>query len=169
MEIRPARTEDAARIAEIHVETWRAAYRGMMSEAVLDNLSIPKRKEFWEQRIRSNQSAILVAVDAGAVVGWIVYGSSRDADATPAVAEVYGLYVAHTAWRRGAGRLLWEEASRRIEEDDVEAVTLWVLEGNERARRFYEAVGFELDEGPSKLFEREDTVLPEVRYRARLR
>jgi ribosomal protein S18 acetylase RimI-like enzyme len=160
MEIRPARVEDAARIAEIHVETWRAAYRGLMSETILDNLSVPKRKEFWEQRIRSNQTAILVAVDDDGVVGWIVYGGSRDADATPAVAEVYGLYVAHAAWRRGAGRLLWEEARRFIDRGDVEAVTLWVLEGNERARRFYEAVGFELDEGQSKLFEREDTVLP---------
>jgi ribosomal protein S18 acetylase RimI-like enzyme len=168
VEIRPARIEDAPRIAEIHVETWRAAYRGLMSHSLLENLSIPKRREFWEQRIRLNQSSILVAVHEGDVIGWIVYGSSRDADATPAVAEVYGLYVAATAWRSGAGRALWQEAKRLIEQGDAEVVTLWVLEGNERARRFYEAVGFELDEGQTKQFEREDTVLPEVRYRTRL-
>jgi ribosomal protein S18 acetylase RimI-like enzyme len=169
MEIRPARVEDAARIAEIHVDTWRAAYRGLMSDTILDNLSVAKRQEFWEQRVRLNQSDVLVAIDEGAVIGWIVYGKSRDTDATAGVVEVYGLYVASTAWRRGAGRALWEEAKRLIGGGAAEVVTLWVLEGNERARRFYEAIGFELDEGRTKQFEREDTVLPEVRYRARLR
>lgn len=169
MQIRPASTEDAARIAEIHVETWRAAYRGLMSDAVLENLSVSKRREFWEQRIRLNQSNILVAVDGPDVIGWLVYGGSRDPDAAPTAVEVYGLYVAPSAWRRGAGSLLWDEAKRRIARSDAELVTLWVLEGNDRARRFYEAIGFELDPGHSKQFEREDTVLPEVRYSARLR
>ena len=37
--------------------------------------------------------------------GWLVYGKSRDPDATPAVADVYGLYVDPTTWRRGTGTL----------------------------------------------------------------
>jgi ribosomal protein S18 acetylase RimI-like enzyme len=151
------------------VETWRAAYRGLMSDAVLASLSVSDRQKFWEQRLRLQQANVLVAVDGDDLIGWLVYGASRDPDASPTVVEVYGLYVAPFAWRRGAGRMLWREAKNRISQGDAEVATLWVLEGNERARRFYEAIGFELDAGRSKQFTRQDTVLPEVRYRARLR
>ena len=40
MNVRPARPEDARRIAEIHVETWRATYPGVMPQEVLDGLSV---------------------------------------------------------------------------------------------------------------------------------
>ena len=38
MNVRPARPEDARRIAEIHVETWRATYPGVVPQEVLDEL-----------------------------------------------------------------------------------------------------------------------------------
>jgi hypothetical protein len=45
---------------------------------------------------------------------------------------------------------------------------LWVLDGNERARRFYESVGFTLETGPTKMFERDGVSIAEVRYTCRL-
>jgi ribosomal protein S18 acetylase RimI-like enzyme len=45
------------------------------------------------------------------------------------------------------------------------AVTLWVLEGNASARRFYERAGF-TDDGARKTYPK--TEVPEVRYRIRL-
>ena len=49
----------------------------------------------------------------------------------------------------------------------VEA-TLWVLDGNERARRFYEVGGWEFD-GATKDDQREGFTLSEVRYRIQVR
>lgn len=46
-----------------------------------------------------------------------------------------------------------------------DAVTLWVLEDNWDARRFYEKYGFQLD-GGTRRYPR--TQVPEVRYRFRL-
>jgi ribosomal protein S18 acetylase RimI-like enzyme len=43
-------------------------------------------------------------------------------------------------------------------------VTLWVLDTNARARRFYEAAGFHFD-GAEQLDERDGFVLNELRYR----
>jgi len=45
-------------------------------------------------------------------------------------------------------------------------VTLWVLEENRNARRFYEKYGFTLD-GGTRTYPK--TGVPEVRYRIRLR
>jgi ribosomal protein S18 acetylase RimI-like enzyme len=169
MEVRVARIEDAARIAEIHVRTWQVAYRGIIPDLLLDSLSISKRQTFWQDRLAANEVEVLVAAAGNAVCGWLAYGRSRDADTNPAVAEVYGLYVDPTAWRCGAGTLLWNHARDRMTENNMEYVTLWVLEANTRARRFYEAMGFQHETGQVKLFQRENTILPEVRYRTRLR
>ena len=35
--IRPAQTADAPGIARVHVEAWRSTYRGIVSDAFLDN------------------------------------------------------------------------------------------------------------------------------------
>jgi len=80
-------------------------------------------------------------------------------------AEVYGIYCDPGRWRSGAGRALWREAMHQLTAQGYADVTCWVLEGNGRARRFYEAMGGVLDSGTIKMYEAMDVRLPEVRYR----
>jgi RimJ/RimL family protein N-acetyltransferase len=54
-------------------------------------------------------------------------------------------------------------AVRALHEAGLDDITLWVLEGNERARRFYEACGFQPD-GTRQLLDIGGLV-PEIRYR----
>jgi ribosomal protein S18 acetylase RimI-like enzyme len=166
--VRIASADDAARISEIHVHAWQAAYRGIMPQEVLDNLSIPQRQEFWKRRLTSGDTTVFVAVRGALLIGWLVYGNSRDDDAGPGVIEVYGLYVDPRAWRSGVGRRLWAEAMRRFRAEAVDEVTLWVLTRNVRARAFYEALGFRPEPGRVNEFEREGAVLEEIRYRIRV-
>jgi len=42
--IRPATPEDARAIAEVHVASWRYAYRGLLPDDVLDRLSVEERE-----------------------------------------------------------------------------------------------------------------------------
>jgi hypothetical protein len=51
MLIRAAQIEDAKQIAEVHVASWRAAYRGILPDSMLDNLSVEKRTELWQERL----------------------------------------------------------------------------------------------------------------------
>ena len=53
-------------------------------------------------------------------------------------------YVDPESWGTGLGRALIVEAERRLAERHTVA-TLWVLDGNVRARRFYEAGGWRPD------------------------
>ena len=45
--VRRATPEDARAIADIQVETWRAAYVGMMPQRVLDELDVEARERMW--------------------------------------------------------------------------------------------------------------------------
>jgi RimJ/RimL family protein N-acetyltransferase len=49
----------------------------------------------------------------------------------------------------------------------LQEAVLWVLPGNRRARRFYEAAGWVAD-GAERSAEVQGVVVPEVRYRRRL-
>jgi hypothetical protein len=49
--IREASIEDAAAIADLHVRSWQAAYRGIVPDVILDGLSVEARRNFWTRTI----------------------------------------------------------------------------------------------------------------------
>lgn len=83
--VRPARITDADGIAEVHVRSWQAAYRGLMPQEVLDGLSVAQRAEGWRRILGDpeSDSRTLVAerelADAGHTVAylWVLNGNER--------------------------------------------------------------------------------------------
>lgn len=67
------------------------------------------------------------------------------------------------AWGTGIGRRLMTAALTSLVEAGFTRATLWVLDTNERARRFYEAGSWRPD-GGLKRDERRGVLLNEVRY-----
>lgn len=109
----------------------------------------------------------LVAQDDERVVGFVTFGPSEERTDDPVVGEVYTIYVDPSHWDRGFGRALFDAAVRGLREAGFSAATLWVLETNARARRFYEIAGWVAD-GGKKTDHRGDVELREVRYRRAL-
>lgn len=167
LHLRPAVLSDAHALAVIHVETWRAAYAGLIPDAVLAGLSIEAREQGWKNRLLRPDSPdhhTFVAELDGRLVGFASIGPSRDVDRRVDDGELYALYLDHTAWGRGIGRALFAHAIAHLRARGRNAVTLWVLTGNARARRFYEAAGMRAD-GGVKDEEVGGAALPHVRYR----
>jgi ribosomal protein S18 acetylase RimI-like enzyme len=99
------------------------------------------------------------------MVGFVTFGPSEDEPVDPQVGQIYAIYVDPAHWDRGYGRELFAAAVRGLGDAGFGAATLWVLETNRRARRFYEAAGWATD-GASKTEQRGDFQLHEVRYRS---
>jgi len=161
-EVRRARLEDAAAIAAVHVRTWRTAYEHVFGAERLAAIDLDAREEQWRQRLGEPewQEVVLVVEDESSIVGFASCGESRDA---PGEGELYAIYVLPESWGSGAGPVLLAAALAALGEDFKRA-SLWVLEENPRARRFYEREGWTLDGG-----RREEEFLGvqinEVRYR----
>src|SRR5688572_27268075 len=142
MQIRPANPDDAARIAEVQVQGWQQAYAHLFPAEYLARLSFSERTDTWRSRLNEcNARRLTVADSDGEVVGWLSLGPSRDPDATQSVGEVYGLYVDPSFWNRGVGKALWSAAESAAKAAGWHRITLWVLEGNARAREFYRRMG----------------------------
>ena len=85
---------------------------------------------------------IKASSDKDKVVGFAVYGASRDED-LPDAGEVVAIYVLSKYYDRKIGYRLMNEAFSRLKEYNT--ICVWVLEKNERAIRFYHRYGFEFD------------------------
>lgn len=165
--IRPGAPEDAEAVERLRIAGWQTAYRGIISDAYLDSMAVdvPRRRRHLETLPDGFRSGVAIA--GGSVVGWISAGPCRDPDRPGRQhGEIMACYVHPDCWRTGTGRLLLEHALDGLAKDGRDDVTLWVLEANDRARRFYEKFGFAPD-GGRKLLDFGEPV-PELRYRRRV-
>jgi GNAT superfamily N-acetyltransferase len=167
--IRVATPGDEAGLAEVHVLSWQGAYRGQIPDAYLDSLSITDRTERWASILAESgpTHASFVAVDDARIVGFANIGPSRDEDTGTDIGELLTIYLLPKRFGTGIGRALMERATEALRDAGFTTATLWVLESNARARRFYDAAGWSPD-GATHLFEVGGEAIPELRYRRAL-
>jgi L-amino acid N-acyltransferase YncA len=144
--IRGATPDDVRAVAEIHVASWRWAYEGLIPNEFLDGISVEDREEMWREALTSSVPArgLVVAEANDGLVGFAAFGPTEDPEAA-GVGEVYAIYVKPEAVGTGAGWELFTRAIGSMRSCGFRSAILWVLEGNERARRFYERAGWAWD------------------------
>ncbi|GAA2488915.1 GNAT family N-acetyltransferase [Terrabacter carboxydivorans] len=162
--LRPLTVGDCDELGRVHMAVWREAYADLMPADYLAGLSDERCADSWREIAAragggsgsgaGDEARTLVVVDAaGNLAGFGSAGPSRDEDA-PTPWELYAVNLASRARGTGvADRLLDELVGPR-------AATLWVVEGNARARAFYRRRGF-ADEGGRDVHPATGT--PEVR------
>ena len=158
VELRDATVADACAIATVLVQSWRAAYRGLLPDDVLADLSVSDRERFWSDTLtaRPAHTRIVVAAIGDAIVGFAATGPPLVPDdrADPTLGDLYALYLDPDVWRRGIGTQLHAAALDRLRSCGFTHVGLWVLDTNERALRFYDRRGWtdtgrtQVDHGP---------------------
>jgi ribosomal protein S18 acetylase RimI-like enzyme len=170
--VRRAVYADARALAELHVRSWQWAYREQLPASFLDALSATvDRREARRREVlavpRSDQRTWVAEV-SGKVVGFADTGPNGDDGAPPETAELYAIYLNEAVAGSGVGRALMQQATDDLRQRGYRQAILWVLEGNTRARRFYESAGWSAD-GASKTDTIQSLVLRELRYTIDLR
>jgi GNAT superfamily N-acetyltransferase len=162
--VRPATVDDAAGIATTFNEAARAAWRHIAPPARLD-AQVPPVVQ-WEERLRAPNEGdtVLVADDAGAVVGFIWVRAHTD---EPGTGEVATFYSRPRVWGTGVGQALLDAGVRALRDAGCRDATLWTEERNHRPRRVYEAYGWRVD-GATNERSYLGTPIREVRYRLTL-
>lgn len=135
---------DAAGIAEVHVRSWQVGYRGQLPDDLLDSLEPAQRLDRWTTSLARPAwpgEGTMVATE-GRVVG---FGHLRPSPDEPGVGQITSFYVDPPAWGRGVGRGLMQACLAQLTEAGYGSASLWVLDTNTRAHRFYEAMGWSPD------------------------
>jgi lincosamide nucleotidyltransferase A/C/D/E len=170
--IRRASADDAAALVVVRHRSWLSAYDGVMPKAVLDALDPGAALAMMfplVSQLPSPRHCALVAGEPGSVIGEAVMGPSLDAADPENLAVIYQLYVDPNAFGLGIGKRLLDAAVDWLREPEraFDELTLWVLEGNVGARRFYEREGWRAD-GARKTETQPEGSFTSVRYRVPL-
>ena len=134
MIIRQAREEDVRQIAEILVEDWKTAYRGIMDDDFLDAMNVEQRYEIEARRYNE----YMVAAEGQEILGysWNMLTDEEDADC-----EVVALYVRYSKRNNGIGRALLQDAMDTFRKAGRKRMIIWCLKDNHESRKFYEKMG----------------------------
>ncbi len=140
--IRQATPRDAPAIARVHVASWRTTYRGLIPDAVLDNLSEAGREAMWSRALtmpRPDAACFVAETAPGEIVGFADGGPEREGDPVFR-GELYAIYLVAAAQGHGIGRALAGAVARHLSLAGYMGLLVWVLEGNP-ACGFYAALG----------------------------
>ncbi len=129
LDIRLAQPDDRLKLVELQ---RRASLATETDETLQKLLEQPELFDIDDELIAGNQ--VFVAHRRGHIVGFAAIVADEGNDA-----ELEGLFVEPTEWRKGVGRALVQQIAR--EAINWGATRLRVL-ANENAVPFYEAVGF---------------------------
>ncbi len=131
--IRPAAPSDATRVAEL--ANALSTHEGLAPDV------------YDARKVRNDMIAdgraldVLVAEDAGRIVGYASYQDHNDTDVGARGLWLAELYVAEEARRRGVARRLMAALARIAAERDLVSIGWAVRTANRRARDFYEIIG----------------------------
>jgi ribosomal protein S18 acetylase RimI-like enzyme len=162
---RRAVPEDAARIADIHVQSRHREYQGQPQD-VLDSLDPTRPLPHWPTILKQAawpRRGTLVAEDAHKLLGFSNLCPSRDDDDPTMVGEITSFYVLPETWGKGVGRRLMTASLAAFVQAGYTLGILWVLNTNTRAIRFYEVNGWRPD-GAVKSADLRGVSIQELRY-----
>ncbi len=162
MNIRKAEIKDAQQLAHLHIASWKRAYRGIVSDPILNNLDETRRAGAFEKSFEIKLGETYLIEENEGVIGFTTFGNCRDDDRDENTGEIWGVYISSDHWRMGYGSKLTAFAENILHSMNKKEIVLWVLKDNYDARSFYEKIGYVL-EGRTKILERLDN-LKAVRY-----
>lgn len=142
IELVPATPADADLLAEMHADSWRHAYAGLIPAQYLENHAPAERLVTWRARMHEGAEAphevTILRVD-GQAAGFSCL--------MPLAEPGYGIYVDNlhvmNAYQgRGYGKLLMSHCASRVASQwPGKPLFLYVLDGNTQARAFYRQLG----------------------------
>ena len=143
MIIREAKIKDISEMARVHVNTWRIAYRGILPDDILENLSYEKREHSWRQVFKNAQkdgNFTYIAEDgSGQIFGFANAGMER-LDHQLYQGKLNAIYILKSYQSKGIGRELVRVVAERLSQIEIHSMLVWVLADNP-ACRFYEKLG----------------------------
>jgi len=136
--IRKATLDDAGGIATVHVKAWQESYQGIISQNVLDALSVEQRVPSWIKALQEFPERNFVACANETIIGFCIAGPSRS---DMEKGEIYALYVLNAYKGMGVGYQLFSAATSFLAAKGLCPYIAQALEANKPARAFYERQG----------------------------
>ena len=146
--VRPARPEDAERVARVQLSTWRTAYADLLPA---EALAVPEEQvaALWLHAIEAPPTPrhrVLVAMERVELVGFAASTPADDEDLDRATTAELSTLLVEPRWgRRGHGSRLVAASVEHWRGDGVTHAVAWAWERDPATRSFLRSAGWETD------------------------
>ena len=144
MKVRKAVPEDSNIVGEVHSAAWKSAYRGIFPDEYIDGDTPSKRASEFLESIKDDRCSYYLLEEDGHAAGIVKTYEEND------TLEIESIYILDEYRGKGIGREFMEYIKTYRPQ---KCISLWVLEVNAKARRFYENNGFVMS-GESRTIKR---------------
>ena len=142
MRIRDAKIDDAPSLAQVHVESWQIAYRGILPALYLANLSIERATEIWQgwiKRPEPGQFHLVSEKEEFGIVGF-ASGCPEKAMTSRNRGELTAIYLLPEYQKQRIGGALFQAVVGRFVMQGYSGMISWMLSENP-AGPFYRKMG----------------------------
>ena len=162
IDIRKVKQGDADTLAYIQTESWKAAFKGIIDDEMLEKCTdILKARLMYQRLLDDNKGNgyILTVDDKPHCIAY--WDKARDSDLI-GKAELICIHSLPDNWHKGFGSKMMDLVLEDIKKSGYSEVVLWVFRDNLRARAFYEAKGFVLNDVTKAAFDSEEVLYSKV-------
>ncbi|MFX1258033.1 MAG: GNAT family N-acetyltransferase [Promethearchaeota archaeon] len=157
MRIRKVNISDAVGIAKVQVDTWKTAYKGIISDNFLQKLSYNEKTSFikeWLKNLEKDVMIYVAEIEPPQIIGFAVSGLERTNNPI-FKGELWGIYILQKYQRKGIGTSLVKTIVQKFLKRNIKSMIVWVLKNNPY-RVFYENLGGKLVDEKTKQFGKEN-------------
>ena len=141
IKIRNIEEKDIYSVADIKINGWKVAYKGIIEDNILNSMN----REKIIEKIKKNykECGFIVAELNNEVVGFCSYIDSNkfSQDIIDADCELSSLYVKPNLKYNGIGTKLFQFVINELKNRNKTQMILWCLEDNEPSKKFYTKMG----------------------------
>jgi len=143
--IRTAVQDDIPDLAHLHILGKKAAEKHIVPDGFLNSLTQDDYEEKWAGWLENGSKTLLLETEN--IHGFVSYGDMRTPPPGTSkirplyVSEIYAIYVDPDYFDQGYGHELFKAVCQDLIDHKKNAMCLWALEKNKRARNFYERQG----------------------------
>lgn len=137
--IRKASSEDACNYVDCLISCWQSAYKGIVPDEFLNNMSADKgqRIEKYRKSLTNPDIETYCVIHEEGIIGFLCI-HKKDSD-------IWAIYLIEEFCGKGYGKAILDFAVTELKRIGHKQIFLWVFEENYRARRFYEKNRFYLN------------------------
>ena len=136
---------DSKILGYIHCQSWISAYKTIIPDSILDDISVEKREKYFQKALSEKLEEDVLIFNESNPVGFLTLGKCRDKDSDNFWGEIWGIQLLPSYWSQGIGTELINWGINELKNRAFTKISLWVLEENINARKFYEKIGFKHD------------------------
>ena len=141
--IRNVRKEDLPSVVDIKITGWQSAYKGIVDDTYLNNLSNERETRIAKMEKNYMTNGFIVAEVNGEVVGFCRY--MFDNNFSPEVenidCELGAIYVRPDLKCSGIGTKMFNYVVSEFKKNNKTKMVLWCLKDNEPSKKFYTKMG----------------------------